>query len=67
MTSCGFGEYIDFLRVNIDNLIKYKQCTGTMEPNLLQLKSDLLNLDPFVVIGASVRATKVLEAKNLYH
>lgn len=67
MSSCRFGEYIDFLRDNIVNLIQYKESTGTMVPDLLQLKQDLFNLDPFVVIGASVRATKVFEEKNLYH
>lgn len=67
MSSCRFGEYIDFLRDNIVNLIEYKECTGIVEPNLLQIKQDLFNPDPFVVIGASFRATKLFEQKNLYH
>ncbi len=67
MSSCGFGEYIDFLRDNLINLIQYKESTGTFDPNLLQLKHDLFNQDPFVVIGASVRATRVFAEKTLYH
>lgn len=67
MSSCRFGDYIDFLRANIGNLIQYKERTGTMDPRLLQIKNGLFNQDPFVVIGASVQATKAFAEKNLYH
>jgi len=67
MSSCRFGDYIDFLRDNIGNLIQYKECTGTLDQRLLQIKSDLFNPDPFVVIGASVQATKAFAEENLYH
>ena len=67
MNSCRFEEYIGFLRDNINNLIEYRECTGTLEPGLLKIKNDLFNQDPFVVIGASVQATKAFADKNLYH
>lgn len=67
MSSCRFGDYIDFLRSNISNLIEYREGTGNLDPNLLRIKSDLFNKDPFVVVGASVQATKVFSEKNLYH
>lgn len=67
MSSCRFEDYIGFLRDNINNLIEYREATGTLEPNLLKIRNDLFNQDPFVVIGASVQATKAFEADNLYH
>jgi hypothetical protein len=67
MSSCRFEDYIGFLRDNINNLIEYREATGTMEPNLLKIRNDLFNQDPFVVIGASVQATKAFAADNLYH
>jgi hypothetical protein len=67
MSSCRFGDYIDFLRSNISNLIEYKEGTGSIEPHLHQIKSDLFNPDPFVVIGASVQATKAFAETNLFH
>lgn len=67
MNSCRFEDYIGFLRDNINNLIEYREYTGTMEPGLLKIKSELFNQDPFVVIAASVQATKAFADKNLYH
>jgi len=67
MNGCRFAEYIGFLRDNIDNLIAYKESTGSFEPSLLKIKHDLFNQDPFVVIGASVEATKAFAEENLYH
>jgi hypothetical protein len=67
MSSCRFEDYIGFLRDNINNLIEYREATGTLEPNLLKIRNDLFNQDPFVVIGASVQATKAFAADNLYH
>lgn len=67
MNSCRFEDYIGFLRENISNLIEYREATGTLEPNLLKIRNDLFNQDPFVVIGASVQATKAFAAENLYH
>lgn len=67
MNSCRFEDYIGFLRDNISNLIDYREATGTLEPDLLKIRNDLFNQDPFVVIGASVQATKAFAAENLYH
>jgi hypothetical protein len=67
MNSCRFEDYIGFLRDNISNLIEYREATGTLEPDLLKIRNDLFNQDPFVVIGASVQATKAFAAENLYH
>ena len=67
MNSCRFEDYIGFLRDNITNLIEYREGTGKFEPSLLQIRSDLFNPDPFVVIGASVQATKAFAEENLYH
>lgn len=67
MSSCRFGDYIDFLRDNIGNLIEYKERTGNLDPRLLQIQNGLFNEDPFVVIGASVQATKAFSEKTLYH
>lgn len=67
MSSCRFGDYIDFLRDNIGNLIQYKERTGNLDPRLLQIQDGLFDSDPFVVIGASVQATKAFAEANLYH
>lgn len=67
MSSCRFEDYIGFLRENIGSLIEYKESTGTLEPSLLQIRNDLFNQDPFVVIGASVQASKAFDEANLYH
>jgi hypothetical protein len=67
MSSCRFADYIGFLRENINSLIEYKESTGTLEPGLLQIRNDLFNQDPFVVIGASVQATRAFAEQNLYH
>lgn len=67
MNSCRFEDYIGFLRENITNLIEYRESTGRFEPGLLQIRDDLFNPDPFVVIGASVQATKAFAEENLYH
>lgn len=67
MSSCRFEDYIGFLRDNINNLIEYRESTGTFVPELLEIRNGLFNQDPFVVIGASVEASKAFEDKNLYH
>lgn len=67
MSSCRFEDYIGFLRDNINNLIEYRESTGTLDPNLLKIRNDLFNQDPFVVIGASVQASKAFAEENLYH
>ena len=67
MNSCRFEDYIGFLRENISNLIEYRESTGTLDPSLLKVRNDLFNQDPFVVIGASVQASKAFAADNLYH
>jgi len=67
MSSCRFGDYIDFLRANIGNLIEYREGTGNIAQNLREIKSGLFNQDPFVVIRASVKATEAFAEKNLYH
>ncbi len=67
MNTCKFEDYIVFLRDNINNLIQYREGTGKFEPSLLQIRDDLFNPDPFVVIGASVKATKAFAEENLYH
>lgn len=67
MSSCRFEDYIGFLRDNINNLIEYRESTGTLDPNLLKIRNDLFNQDPFVVIGASVQASKAFAEENLFH
>lgn len=67
MSSCRFEDYIVFLRDNIGNLIKYRESTGTFEPELEKIRNGLFNQDPFVVIAASVQATKAFAEKDLYH
>lgn len=66
-SSCRFEDYIDFLRANIKNVIEYREATGTSEPHLHDIMDGLFNKDPFVVVGASVQASKVFAAENLYH
>ena len=67
MTNKNFDEYISFLRENILNLVEYKQCTGNLESNLIQVKDDLFNEDPFIVFNASLAATVAFSDKTLYH
>ncbi len=65
--SCRFEDYIVYLRDNINNLIEYREGTGTLDPHLLQIRSDLFNQDPFVVLSATLAATRQLSNKTLYH
>lgn len=67
MEQGNFADYIEFLRKNIEPLIKYQKYAGVLEPDLIQVKKDLFNEDPFVVMSASVEATKAFAAKNLFH
>lgn len=62
-----YQDYIQFLRENFGNLVRYKEITGTMEPSLARVKKDLFDEDPFVVFGASLIATAAFAEKNLYH
>ena len=67
ITSKNFNEYIDFLRNNFNNVIEYKERTGTLEPGVLQIGDDLFDEDPFVVFNASIAAAAVLYDRTLYH
>lgn len=62
-----FEEYVKFLRDNIENLVEYRELTGTSEPNLIKVKEDLFDEDPFVVFGATLLATAAFSDKSLYH
>lgn len=67
ITSKNFDEYIDFLRKNFNNVIEYKERTGTLEPGVVQIGDDLFDEDPFVVFNASIAAAAVLHDSALYH
>lgn len=62
-----FEEYIKHLRESFVNLVEYRERTGTLETNVVQIKDALFNEDPFVVFSASVAATVVLADKYIYH
>jgi len=62
-----FGEYIEYLRETLANLVEYRERTGTLEPDVLQVKEDLFDADPFVVFTASLAATVILADKSIYH
>lgn len=67
ITSHRFGDYIEYLRENLINLVEYRERTGTLEPNVLQVKEDMFDDDPFVVFTACIAATVILSDKKLYH
>ena len=67
MDNYKFEEYIEFLRSNIGPLIEYQGYVGTVSPGLLKIKRDLFNKDPFVVIDASIEATKAFADEKIYH
>lgn len=67
MDTHNFQEYIDFLKENVANLVQYREKTGTLETELLKVKADLEDDDPFIVFGASVLATAILADKSIYH
>lgn len=67
ITSHRFGDYIEYLRENLVNLVEYRERTGTLDSNVLQVKEDLFDDDPFVVFTASIAATVILADKTLYH
>ncbi len=67
ITAHRFGDYIEFLRENVANLVTYRERTGTLDSNVLQIKEDLFDDDPFVVFTASLAATVILSDKSLYH
>ena len=62
-----FEEYIQYLRENFVNLVEYRERTGTLEPNVVQIKDALFDADPFIVFSASLAATVVLADKSIYH
>lgn len=62
-----FEDYIEYLRENVSTLVEYREMTGTVDPNVLQIKEDLFNEDPFVVFSASIAATILLADKSIYH
>ncbi len=62
-----FEEYIKLLRESFVNLVEYRERTGTLETNVVQIKDALFNEDPFIVFSASVAATVVLADKYIYH
>ncbi|HEV2524575.1 MAG TPA: hypothetical protein PK583_06090 [Gammaproteobacteria bacterium] len=62
-----FDEYIQYLRESFVNLVEYRERTGTLEANVVQIKEALFNEDPFIVFNASVAATVVLSDKFIYH
>lgn len=67
MEEASFEKYIDFLRENVVTLVEYKELTGSLSPDLLEVRDDLFNDDPFVVFGASVVATAFLSDDSIYH
>lgn len=67
ITSHRFGEYIDYLREFLANLVEYRERTGTLDSNVLQVKEDLFDDDPFIVFTASIAATIILADKSIYH
>ncbi len=67
ITAKSFNEYIDFLRKNFNNVIEYKERTGTWEASVVQIGDDLFDEDPFVVFNASIAAAAVLYDRTLYH
>jgi hypothetical protein len=67
VTGYRFEEYIKYLRESFVNLVEYRERTGTLEPNVVQIKEALFNEDPFIVFSASVAATVVLADKLIYH
>jgi len=66
-TSYRFEEYIKHLRENFVNLVEYRERTGTLDQNVVQIKEALFNADPFIVFSASLAATVVLADKSIYH
>lgn len=67
ITSHRYGEYIEFLRENLVNLVEYRERTGTIDPDVVQIKEDLFDEDPFVVFTASIAASMLLADKSIYH
>lgn len=67
ITSKNFSEYIDFLRKNFNNVIEYKERTGTLESGVLKIWDGLFDEDPFIVFNASIAAAAVLGDGALYH
>ena len=67
MSNRKFGEYIKFLRENFGHLVEYRAVTGHPNSDLVQIKDDLFNQDPFIVFGATLLATAAFSDKTLYH
>lgn len=63
----NFEEYIQFLREHFDDLVGYREKTGTLGQELKLLRDDLFDEDPFVVFGASLLASYAFADKTLYH
>ena len=62
-----FEDYIKYLRDNFVNLVEYRERTGTLDVNILEIKEALFNEDPFIVFSATLAATVIMSDKGLYH
>lgn len=62
-----FEDYIKYLRDNFVNLVEYRERTGTLDLNVLEIKEALFNEDPFIVFSATLAATVIMSDKTLYH
>jgi hypothetical protein len=65
-TAC-FEDYLKHLREKFVNLVEYREMTGTLKPNMREVKEALFDEDPFVMFSASIIATVLLGDKFIYH
>ena len=63
----SFEEYIDFLRESMDNLFDYWSKSGYYHPQVKQIHEALHDEDPFIVYGATIAASLLLEDNSIYH
>jgi len=71
MYSDSFEDYIHFLRSHFGNLVEYIESKGSAEKifidNLITVEKELFDKDPFVVFGATVKASQAFAEQDLYH
>ncbi|MFO1257083.1 MAG: hypothetical protein U1E78_01465 [Gammaproteobacteria bacterium] len=63
----SFLAYVDFLRESLDNLSDYWSKSGFYHPQIRQITEALHDDDPFILYGATIAASILLEDQSIYH
>ena len=63
----SFEDYIHYLRDAICTLSDYWVQSGQYHPQIKQIEDALHDEDPFILYGATIAASLLLEDRSIYH